>query len=146
MRIGAQIMDPSRIFRCPALRPHKNVAIALLDPHQRRFPDCARLMAPVSDDDDRQARVAQSGALGAAAALIQFDLLTHPGVRARNILGHDSYLQCGTAKLNTTVSFQTAAIAEISICNSGRASFETSTMTLLGPSLGKYFVRMSAIT
>lgn len=38
------------------------------------------------------------------------------------------------------------ATAAISISSSGSASRDTSTMALAGPSLGKYFIRMSAMS
>src|SRR5205807_1381233 len=88
LRIGTQIVHPNRVVRRSALRPDEDVAIAVLDAHQRRLADCTGLVARVRDEDHGQARVAQGGALGAAAALVQLDLLAHPVAWARYILGH----------------------------------------------------------
>src|SRR5262249_13050142 len=53
MRIGAPVLYPGPIFWRPNPRPPQNIIIAVHDAHQRRLPNCTRLTAPVSHDDDR---------------------------------------------------------------------------------------------
>src|SRR5262245_19055172 len=81
-------MHPHRVLRRSALRRDEDVAIAVLDAHQRRLANGASLVARLRHEDHRQAGVAQRGALSATAALVELDLLAHPVARAWNILGH----------------------------------------------------------
>jgi hypothetical protein len=53
MRIGAYIVHPGGIVRRSALRADENIAIAVLDPQKRAFPNFTRLITPVSHVDDR---------------------------------------------------------------------------------------------
>ena len=54
-------------FRRSALGPDEDVAIAVLDPHQRRLADGPSLIAGVGHYDHRQPGVAQGGALARPA-------------------------------------------------------------------------------
>src|SRR5690606_9233926 len=92
VRIRAQVVHPVRVLRRAALRADQDVAVSVLDPHERCLADRAGLVADVGDDDHRQAGVAQRGALGAAAFLVELDLLAHPIPGARNVLGHRTLL------------------------------------------------------
>src|SRR5262249_47889941 len=88
LRVGAQVVHPDRVLGRAALRTDEDVAIAVLDAHQRRFANGAGLVARVRDQNHRQAGVAQGRALGAAAALVELDLLSDPVARAWDIGGH----------------------------------------------------------
>src|SRR5262249_49136283 len=46
----------------------------------------------MGDDDDGQAGVAQRGAFGPAALLVELDLVAHPLSRTRNVLWHGDVL------------------------------------------------------
>src|SRR5581483_9936731 len=86
--IRAQVVHPHRMRGRAAHRADEDVTGAVLDPHERRLADRARLVPRVRDDDDRQSRVAQRGALRAAAPLVEVHLLAHPVSRTRNVFGH----------------------------------------------------------
>ena len=87
-RVRAQVVHPDRVRRRPALRPDEDVVRPVLDAHERGLPDRAGLVAGVGHDDHRQPGVAKSGAFGAATALVQLDLVTHPIPGAGDILCH----------------------------------------------------------
>src|SRR5262245_61732416 len=88
LRIGAQIEHPDGVLRRSALGAHEHVAVAVLDAHQWCLADGAGLVARVGYQDYRQASVAQGGAPGAAAALVELDLLSYPVSGAWNVFSH----------------------------------------------------------
>src|SRR5262249_37334477 len=88
LRIGAQIVDPDRIPRRSALRRNKDVTVAVLDTHERRFANGTGLVTRMRDDDHGQAGVAQGGPFRPATAFIELDLLAHPVSGAWDVFGH----------------------------------------------------------
>ena len=52
--MDAQIVYPSRVRWCPALRPDEDVAIAVLSAHQWCLTDCTGLVTCMDNDDHRQ--------------------------------------------------------------------------------------------
>src|SRR5262249_14057478 len=88
-RVGAEVVVPARVGGGSALRRDRGIAAVMLDPHHRCLADLAAARAAVGDDDHRQAGVPQRRALRPAGSLIQLDLVTDPGPRARPVLTVD---------------------------------------------------------
>src|SRR6266852_7796700 len=90
IRIDAQIVHPNRILWRPALRADEDVAVVVLDAHQRGLTDCTGLVTGVGHDDHRQPCITQGGAFGTTTTFVKLDLLAHPVSGAGNILCHGS--------------------------------------------------------
>src|SRR5439155_26480226 len=88
-RVGAQVVVPARVGGSPALRRDRGITAVVLDPHHRRLAELAGARSAVGDDHYRRAGVPQRRALCPARALIQLDLVTDPGSRARLVLSID---------------------------------------------------------
>jgi glyoxylase-like metal-dependent hydrolase (beta-lactamase superfamily II) len=82
VRVGEEVVVPQRVLRGTALGRDGEVGTLVLDAHQRGLADLAGLGATVRDDDDRHPGVPQRRALGAATALVFFDLSPDPLGRA----------------------------------------------------------------
>ena len=74
-----------------ALRRDERVLAAVLDAHQRRLAQLARLVAAGRDDDDRQTGVAQRVCALATACLVLGDLLADPAVGARLVFTFEGH-------------------------------------------------------
>ena len=82
-------MHPDRVFRIAAVGTDKYVIVTVLNAHQGDFANGPRLIAFVGDNDARQAGISQCGALGTAAAFMEFDLFAHPVECGGNVLIHE---------------------------------------------------------
>ena len=78
IRIDAQIVHPSRVRWCPALRPDEDVASAVLNAHQWGLTDCTGFVPSMGHDNHRQPCIPQGGAFGTTATFVKIDLLAHP--------------------------------------------------------------------
>ena len=67
----------------------ENVVSVINGSHQRSFANSPSLSTPMGDDNNRQATIFQCGALGSAAAFVQFYLFGNPICGARNVLAHE---------------------------------------------------------
>src|SRR5262245_48913157 len=73
--VGAKVVHPDRVLRRASERADEDVVAAVLDTHQRGLAGGSRLVAGVRDDHDGQPGVAERGALGPTAPLVELDLV-----------------------------------------------------------------------
>src|SRR5258708_30769967 len=84
--MGLQVVIPDRVLGGAALRGDGRVTSVVLDPHQRGLADLAGFGTQVGHDHDRQPRVKEGRALGAAGALEPLDLIADPALRAGRVI------------------------------------------------------------
>src|SRR5258708_37706371 len=84
--MGLQVLIPDRVLGGAAHRGNGRVASVVLDPHQRGLADLAGSGTQVGHDPDRQPRIKEGRALGAAGALEPLDLIADPASRAGRVI------------------------------------------------------------
>src|SRR6059036_2078017 len=83
MRVLLEVVVPDWVLRGAAHRRHHGVPAIVLDAHQRRLPQLARLRSDRGQNDDRASP--QIPGFGAARRFVAFSLLAGPARRARRV-------------------------------------------------------------
>src|SRR5215475_2315794 len=85
-RRRAQVVIPAWVGGGSALGRDSGITAVMLDAHHRCLAELAGVRPAIGDDHYRQAGVAQRRAVCPSRALVELDLITYPGSRARLVL------------------------------------------------------------